>query len=166
MDFFWVKSCYWRNFQAVFLPISFILNDIEESAIRLSDFYIFRVQRWLNRFVYITTNHSCCPLNCPSVPAKSPICRSPNTFPLAPHPPAPQQVPLANCKVFFCQYLWFSVILKNPQTDFHIFTFSECKDDWTGLFTSQPITVVALSTAPACQQRAPSAGAPRLFLFL
>ena len=54
------------------------------------------------------------------------------------------------------------MILKNPQSDFQIFTFSECKDDLTGLFTSQPIAVVALSTAPACRPRAPSAGAPTL----
>ena len=52
--------------------------------------------------------------------------------------------------------------MKNPQSEFQIFTFSECKDDLTGLFTSQPITVVALSTAPACRPRAPSAGAPTL----
>ena len=52
--------------------------------------------------------------------------------------------------------------MKNPQSDFQIFTFSESKDGLTGLFTSQPITVVALSTAPACRPRAPSAGAPRL----
>ena len=41
------------------------------------------------------------------------------------------------------------MILKNPLSDFQIFTFSECKDDLTGLFTSQPITVVAHSTALA-----------------
>ena len=35
-------------------------------------------------------------------------------------------------------------------------------NDLTGLFTSQPITVIALSTAPACRQRAPSAGAATL----
>ena len=52
--------------------------------------------------------------------------------------------------------------MKNPQSDFQIFTFSECKDDLTGLFTSQPIAVVALSTAPAGRPRAPSAGAPTL----
>ena len=63
---------------------------------------------------------------------------------------------------FFCQYLLFWVILKNQQSDFHIFTFSKCKDDLTGLFTSQPITVVALSTAPAFRPRDPSAGAPTL----
>ena len=34
-----------------------------------------------------------------------------------------------------------------------------CKDDLTGLFISQPIVVVALSTAPACGPRSPSAGA-------
>ena len=43
-----------------------------------------------------------------------------------------------------------------------IFTFSECKDDLTSLFTSQPIAVVALSTASVCRPRAPSAGAPTL----
>ena len=63
---------------------------------------------------------------------------------------------------FFCQYLLFWVILKNPQPDFQIFTFSECKDDLTSLFTSQPIAVVALSTASVCRPRAPSAGAPTL----
>ena len=47
----------------------------------------------------------------------------------------------------------------NLQSDFQIFTFSECKDDLTGLFISQPIAVVTLSTAPACRPRAPSAGA-------
>ena len=52
-------------------------------------------------------------------------------------------------KFFFCQYLLFWVILKNPQSDFQIFTFLKCKDDLTGLFTSQPIAVVALSTASA-----------------
>ena len=41
-----------------------------------------------------------------------------------------------------------------------MFTFSECKDVLTGLCTSQPIAVVALSTAPVRQPRAPSAGAP------
>ena len=54
------------------------------------------------------------------------------------------------------------MILKNPQWDFLIFTFSECKDDLTGWFTSQPIAVVALSTASVCRPRAPSAGAPTL----
>ena len=58
---------------------------------------------------------------------------------------------------FLCQYFLFWVILKNPQSDFQIFTISECKDDLTGLFTSQPIAVVALSTAPAGRPRAPSA---------
>ena len=61
---------------------------------------------------------------------------------------------------FVCQYLLFWVILKNQQSDIHIFTFSKCKDDLTSLFTSQPITVVALSTALVCRLRAPSAGAP------
>ena len=70
--------CYWRNFEVSFLPIFIILSDIEESTIRLSYFYLFKVQRWPNRFVYITINRSCCPLNCSSVQAKSPICRSPN----------------------------------------------------------------------------------------
>ena len=37
--------------------------------------------------------------------------------------------------------------MKNPQSDFQIFTFSECKDDLTDLFTSQPIADVALSSA-------------------
>ena len=45
-------------------------------------------------------------------------------------------------------------------SDFH--TFLECKDDLTRLFTSQPIAVVALSTASVCQPRTPSAGAPTL----
>ena len=63
-------------------------------------------------------------------------------------------------KSFVCQYLLFWVILKNQQSDFHIFTFSKCKDDLTGLFTSQPIAVVALLTAPVCRLRAPSSGAP------
>ena len=63
-------------------------------------------------------------------------------------------------KFFFCQYLLFWVILKTQQSDYHIFTFSKCKDDLTGLFTSQTIAVVALSTAPVCRLRAPSAGAP------
>ena len=55
-----------ENFK-FFLPIFIILSDIEESIIRLSHFYLFRVQWRLNRFVYITTNHSCCPLNCSSM---------------------------------------------------------------------------------------------------
>ena len=45
-------------------------------------------------------------------------------------------------------------------SDFH--TFLECEDDLTRLFTSQPIAVVALSTASVCQPRTPSAGAPTL----
>ena len=76
--FFWVKTCYWRNFEVFLLPIFIILSDIEESTIPFSYFYFFKVQRWLNRFVYITTNRSCCPLICSSVQAKSPICGSPN----------------------------------------------------------------------------------------
>ena len=58
------------------MPIFIILSDIEESTIIFSYFYFFKDQRWPNRFVYITTNRSCCPLNCSSVQAKSPICRS------------------------------------------------------------------------------------------
>jgi len=42
----------------------------------------------------------------------------------------------------------------------HIFIFQSAKINLTGLFTSQPIAVVALSTAPVCRLRAPSAGAP------
>ena len=64
----------------LFLPIFIILSDTEESTTIFLDFYHFRVQRWLNRFVYIKTNCSCCPLNCSSVAAKSPICRSHNTL--------------------------------------------------------------------------------------
>ena len=60
------------------LLIFIILSDIEESTIRFSYFYLFKVQRWLNRFVYIKTDRSCCPLNCSTVQAKSPISRSPN----------------------------------------------------------------------------------------
>ena len=52
--------------------------------------------------------------------------------------------------------------MKNPQSDFKIFTFSECKDDLTSWFTAQSIVVVALSTASVCRPRAPSAGAPTL----
>ena len=48
---------------------------------QFSDFYLFRVKRWLNQFFYITTNCSCCPLNCFSVQANCPICRSPNPLP-------------------------------------------------------------------------------------
>ena len=55
--------------------------------------------------------------------------------------------------------------IEESTTDFQNFTFSECKDDLIGLFTSQPITVIALSTASACQPRAPSAGAPTLCPF-
>ena len=50
--------------------------------------------------------------------------------------------------------------MKNPKSDLKKVTFSECKDDFVCLFTSQPIAVVALSTAPVCRPRAPSAGAP------
>ena len=64
----------------LFLPIFIILSDTEESTTIFLDFYHFRVQRWLNRFVYIKTNCSCCPLNCSRVAAKSPICRSHNTL--------------------------------------------------------------------------------------
>ena len=78
MDFFWVKTMLLKKFWSFFLPIFIILSDIEESTIRFSYCYLFKVQRWLNRFAYITTNRSCCPLNCSSVQAKSPICRSPN----------------------------------------------------------------------------------------
>ena len=52
------------------------------------------------------------------------------------------------------------MILKSPQSDFQNVTFSDCKDDLTGWFTSQPIAVVALSTASVCWPRVPSAGAP------
>ena len=55
------------------------------------DFHLFRMQRRLNPFVYITTKYSCCPLNCSSVLAKNTICRSPP----APRPLAPLQLPLA-----------------------------------------------------------------------
>ena len=54
------------------------------------------------------------------------------------------------------------MILNNPKSDFQIFTFSECKDDLTSLFTSQSIAVVALSTAPVCRPRAPSGVTPIL----
>ena len=41
-------------------------------------------------------------------------------------------------KLFLWEYFFlFWVILKNPQSNFQIFTFSECKDDLTSLFTSQ-----------------------------
>ena len=52
---------------------------------------------------------------------------------------------------YFWHILQLSLIHKcpGPQSDFQIFTFLECKDDLNGLLTSQPITVVALSTAPA-----------------
>ena len=62
----------------------------------------------------------------------------------------------------FCKYLLFWAIVKNPQSDFLIFTIPECKDDLTGLFTSQLIADVALSTATVCRPRAPSTGAPTL----
>ena len=67
MDFFRVKTVLLKKFWIFFLPIFIILSDIKESTFRFSYFYLFKVQRWLNRFVYITTNHSCCPLNCSSV---------------------------------------------------------------------------------------------------
>ena len=54
------------------------------------------------------------------------------------------------------------MILNNPQSNFQIFTFSECRDDLTNLFTSQPIVVFALSTASVCRPIAPSAEAPTL----
>ena len=71
---YWWRVCYQRG-----LP-RLVLSDVEESKIRFPEFQLFRVPIWLNQFVYITTNHSCCPLNCSSVLAKSPICRSPNTY--------------------------------------------------------------------------------------
>ena len=61
--FFLVKTMLLTNIARFVLPISIILSDIEESTIRFSNFYLSRVQRWLNRFIYITTNCSCCPLN-------------------------------------------------------------------------------------------------------
>ena len=54
------------------------------------------------------------------------------------------------------------MISKNPKLHYRNFSFSECKDDLTCLFTSKPIAVVALSTAPAGRLRAPSVGAPTL----
>ena len=64
--FFLVNICYfpwyWRNHNNIF------------------KFFLFRLQKWLDQCVYITTNHNCCLLNCSSVPAESPICRSPNTL--------------------------------------------------------------------------------------
>ena len=78
MDFFRVKTMLMKTFWSFFLPIFIISSNIEETTIRFSYFYLFKVQRWLNRFVYITTNHSCCSFNCSSVQANSPICRSPN----------------------------------------------------------------------------------------
>ena len=79
--FFKWKPCYGRNLEFSFLSIFIILNDIEELTIVFLDFHLFWVQGWLNWFVYITTNYSHCPLNSLSVPAKSPICMSPNTLP-------------------------------------------------------------------------------------
>ena len=52
--------------------------------------------------------------------------------------------------------------IEDPQSNFQNFTFSECKDDLTGVFTSQPIAVVDLLTAPVSRLRAPSTGAPSL----
>ena len=71
------------------LLILIILIDIKQSTIKFSDFHLFRVQRWLNQFVYITTNCSFCPLNCFSVQANCPICRSPNTMPSCSTPTSP-----------------------------------------------------------------------------
>ena len=85
----------WKKCWSFLLQIFIILSDIEEFTIWFSDFLHFMVQRWLNRFVYITTNCSCCPLNCLSVPAKIPICSVGTLCPPAPRPPAPQRLPLA-----------------------------------------------------------------------
>ena len=45
-------------------------------------------------------------------------------------------------EVFFLYQYLFWVILKSQQSGFQIFTFSECKNDLTGLFTSQPVAVL------------------------
>ena len=63
---------------------------------------------------------------------------------------------------FVLRFFLFSVTLKNRKSDCQIFTYSECKDDLTGLFAYQPITAVTLSTAPACRPRAPYAGVPTI----
>ena len=79
-NFFERKPCYGIIFEVFCLPIFIILSDIDKSTIKLSNFQLYRVQRRLNWFVYITIKRSCCPLNCFSLPAKSPICRSLNTL--------------------------------------------------------------------------------------
>ena len=94
-NFFECKTMLWKKCWSFLLQIFIILSDIEEFTIWFSDFLHFMVQRWLNRFVYITTNCSCCPLNCLSVPAKIPICSVGTLCPPAPRPPAPQRLPLA-----------------------------------------------------------------------
>ena len=53
--------------------------------------------------------------------------------------------------------------IEESKIRFSIFTFSEWKYDLTGVFTSQPIAVVALSTAPVSRPRAPSAEALALY---
>ena len=80
MDFFRVKTMllkkFWSFFVCQYLLFWVILKNQQ------SDFHIFTFSKCkddlTNRFVFITTNRSCCPLNCSSVQAKSPICRSPN----------------------------------------------------------------------------------------
>ena len=97
MDIFWVKTMLLKKFLRFSTANTFLLRDIEESTIRFSDFDLLRVQWWLNRFVYITTNHNCCPLNCSRAVSRprAPSSGAPTLCPLAPHSQAPQQLPLA-----------------------------------------------------------------------
>ena len=45
MDFFLSENHVTEEIFKLFLPVFFYLSDIEELTIRLSDFYLFRVQR-------------------------------------------------------------------------------------------------------------------------
>lgn len=42
-------------------------------------------------------------------------------------------------KLLSCFFVPIFILSDNPPSDFQIFNFSECKDDFTGLFTLQPI---------------------------
>ena len=81
MDFFLVKTMLWKKCKKLNLVNNYYFEWYWRIHNQISYFYFFRFQRWPYLFVYITTNCSCCPLNCFSVPAESPICRSPNTLP-------------------------------------------------------------------------------------
>ena len=61
---------------------------------------------------------------------------------------------------------FFWVILQNQKSDFQIFTFSKCKDDLAGVFTSQPIADVALLTATECDGKEPHLQEPQHFALL